>query len=69
MNARTAAGPRCTPLEPWVLARAGAFDIAGLRRYQLRALRETVARVKALSPSTRPVWTGWSRATSGRSTT
>ena len=36
--------PRRTPLEPWVLGRAGASDGEGLRRYQLRALRETVAR-------------------------
>ena len=43
-------GPRRTPLEPWVLSRAGASDLAGLRRFQLGALRKTVARVKALSP-------------------
>jgi len=50
VKASPAAGPRRTPLEPWVLARAGASDLAGLRRYQLRALRETVARAKTRSP-------------------
>ena len=35
-----------TPLEPWVLRRAGASDMEGLRRHQLRALRETVARAR-----------------------
>jgi phenylacetate-CoA ligase len=38
-----------TPLEPWVLRRAGAPDIEGLRRHQLRALRETVARARSRS--------------------
>ncbi len=38
-----------TPLEPWVLRRAGASDMEGLRRYQLAALRETVARARARS--------------------
>ena len=35
-----------TPLEEWVLRRAGASDMEGLRRHQLRALRETVARAR-----------------------
>ena len=38
-----------TPLEPWVLRRAGASDMEGLRRHQLRALRETVARARERS--------------------
>jgi phenylacetate-coenzyme A ligase PaaK-like adenylate-forming protein len=38
-----------TPLEQWVLRRAGASDLEGLRRHQLRALRETVARARERS--------------------
>ena len=47
----SAAGPapRRTPLEPWVFARAGASGPDGLRRHQLRALRETVARARERS--------------------
>jgi phenylacetate-CoA ligase len=41
--------PRRTPLEPWVLRRAGARDLAGLHRHQLAALRETVARARERS--------------------
>ena len=48
MNAARPA-PRRTPLEPWVLRRAGASDTEGLRRHQLRALRETVARARERS--------------------
>jgi len=40
---------RRTPLESWVFARAGASDREGLRRHQLRALRETVARARERS--------------------
>lgn len=41
--------PTRTALEPWVLRRAGVRDVAELPAYQLRAVRETLARVKALS--------------------
>jgi phenylacetate-coenzyme A ligase PaaK-like adenylate-forming protein len=46
----TAPGPRRTPLEPWVFARAGAADLDGLRAHQLDALRATVDRARRLSP-------------------
>lgn len=38
--------PRRTPLEAWVSARAGVSDAASLRRYQLHALRDTIARAQ-----------------------
>jgi len=41
--------PERTALEPWVLRRAGASDMEGLRRYQLSALRETVVRARERS--------------------
>jgi phenylacetate-CoA ligase len=44
-----AGGPPRTPLEAWVLTRAGAADIDELRAYQLEALRATVARARRLS--------------------
>ena len=44
-----AIGPRRTPLEPWVFARTGARDVEELRAHQLRALRATVALVRARS--------------------
>ena len=43
------APPRRTPLEAWVSARTGAADVAALRRHQLRALRDTVARAQRRS--------------------
>jgi phenylacetate-CoA ligase len=46
----SAAPPRCTPLERWVLRRVRATDLDGLRAYQLRALRETVSRARTSSP-------------------
>jgi len=48
MTAR-ASSPRCTPLEAWVLRRAGASDPDGLRRHQVLALRDTVARARERS--------------------
>ena len=41
--------PRRTPLEAWVFARAGVRDAAGLRAYQLSALRATVDRARRAS--------------------
>jgi phenylacetate-coenzyme A ligase PaaK-like adenylate-forming protein len=42
-------GPRRTPLEPWVFARAGAADLEGLHLRQLEMLRATVERARRLS--------------------
>jgi phenylacetate-coenzyme A ligase PaaK-like adenylate-forming protein len=50
VTSMTAIRPPRTPLEPWVLARAGARDVDGLRAHQLRLLRATVARVRECSP-------------------
>jgi len=50
MTTRLVGNPRRTPLEAWVLERAGAHDICGLRAHQLRALRDTAALARERSP-------------------
>lgn len=49
MTSAAVRGPRRTPLEPWIMRRAGVADVAGLRRHQARALRDVVARARAHS--------------------